>query len=1062
MWCRHNGSPGTCHPSIPVAFNRVYICAGRTWKPSAILLACSILVVLFTKQAEGKFTPARRPNVLLGDVLTVDSKQADLQLTIFLPMHKHVSPSSRNKCDGVDVHEAVPMAESVALAFEMVNCHPPLDKSFEYQLIDTCAWVPVALHYLDEKWYVTDKHTSRYYESEKNCSCRESERAEPGAFKENNEMASCTPIHKTSETGNPDGPEREQPGQGGHRPFYIPPQDASELENGDVSLADNSGSGDTSTNPTVSVQQNDTSKQKPKCAKERVVKRGHWLRPLTPAVVIGPVTHTVAQATISSLILKEPQTLLHITPTPRYHSDEPQSNYSFSITPIYELQVRTLLDVCSKQNWTHIAVLVSKDEHNQKLKSILDTSAEYYNICIAKVGYIDHQQKNISNLIVDFVHFFQQLKRMTSLTTVVVLADEDATVHIWNVLLTTDLVANETEHVNSYLHNIQAWQWVGFQDWKYVAENIAPDYDWLGSGSGIPVAVKVEPKILAPLPSTHPSWECIEETLWENLNNLKLSKLQLKQDPWLAAVWENMFDCRLTCLSPGECQFGRNVKVLSPTMNSNASSRRPCDTTHRALAKKFLVQRSLQIMGTIFTVVNVTNQLLQEAHDRCTAEEYKTQPHICKAFWGFYNDTDSYYARYTLESTFLTAEQIREKLSQMYNEQLSDPSSCMQVKVLARSSNANESGNATSWRMETLDLKSGLSKDNDDGSGDNDVVSIGTISSTCPGQCSAGNRRLHHDGYRQCCFDCKPCPVDTVSDGNTDQCQLCPKGHYTNREQSHCIPYPLEYPRFHHISPILIFMFSMVGVLAAVVTLVLFRSKRTHLVVKAADITLTTAQLVTLMISFAFVNILLLKPSNTACTLKVLVFIWPVVNVVSLAIKTNRLRLVFQRTSHLSKRKIKFLSNKAQVFLLVLLAITTAAYFILWVVASPPHAEIIYTHTTRRLVCKFNDAWMGSYFSWTSALIIVTLVLAFSTRQLPGFFNEAPFYFLASALILACWIFFVPAYYFSQQVNQIILLAAIILSQCHIIFGSLFIRRLYYLWRPLSEADSKFLGKTKR
>eukprot|EP00117_Sycon_ciliatum_P042454 scpid12963/ scgid4490/ Metabotropic glutamate receptor len=1037
MWCRHNGSPGTCHPSIPVAFNRVYICAGRTWKPSAILLACSILVVLFTKQAEGKFTPARRPNVLLGDVLTVDSKQADLQLTIFLPMHKHVSPSSRNKCDGVDVHEAVPMAESVALAFEMVNCHPPLDKSFEYQLIDTCAWVPVALHYLDEKWYVTDKHTSRYYESEKNCSCRESERAEPGAFKENNEMASCTPIHKTSETGNPDGPEREQPGQGGHRPFYIPPQDASELENGDVSLADNSGSGDTSTNPTVSVQQNDTSKQKPKCAKERVVKRGHWLRPLTPAVVIGPVTHTVAQATISSLILKEPQTLLHITPTPRYHSDEPQSNYSFSITPIYELQVRTLLDVCSKQNWTHIAVLVSKDEHNQKLKSILDTSAEYYNICIAKVGYIDHQQKNISNLIVDFVHFFQQLKRMTSLTTVVVLADEDATVHIWNVLLTTDLVANETEHVNSYLHNIQAWQWVGFQDWKYVAENIAPDYDWLGSGSGIPVAVKVEPKILAPLPSTHPSWECIEETLWENLNNLKLSKLQLKQDPWLAAVWENMFDCRLTCLSPGECQFGRNVKVLSPTMNSNASSRRPCDTTHRALAKKFLVQRSLQIMGTIFTVVNVTNQLLQEAHDRCTAEEYKTQPHICKAFWGFYNDTDSYYARYTLESTFLTAEQIREKLSQMYNEQLSDPSSCMQVKVLARSSNANESGNATSWRMETLDLKSGLSKDNDDGSGDNDVVSIGTISSTCPGQCSAGNRRLHHDGYRQCCFDCRPHPD------------------------------PPQYPlQMYQTSSITIILISLSGVLATIATLVLFHRKRDHLVVKSADFTLSAAQLVTLAISFASVNILFLKPSNTVCTLKVLfVLVWPVVNIVSLAVKTNRLRMVFQ-TAHKSKRKVKFLGNKGQVLLLVLLAIVISAYFIAWVIVSPPRAQITdmypYAHKVQKLRCKFNDAWMGGYLACTSTLIVVTLSLAILTRRLPGFFNEAPFYFLASALILACWIFFVPAYYFSQQVNQIILLAAIILSQCHIIFGSLFIRRLYYLWRPLSEADSKFLGKTKR
>eukprot|EP00117_Sycon_ciliatum_P011044 scpid12178/ scgid12683/ len=200
MWCRHNGSPGTCHPSIPVAFNRVYICAGRTWKPSAILLACSILVVLFTKQAEGKFTPARRPNVLLGDVLTVDSKQADLQLTIFLPMHKHVSPSSRNTCEDVDVHEAVPMAEAVALAFEMANCVPSLDKSFEYKLIDTCAGVPVAMHYLDEHWYVTDQHINKYYNYKKKCTCRESERAESGVLEEKNEMAGCTPTHSGDHT----------------------------------------------------------------------------------------------------------------------------------------------------------------------------------------------------------------------------------------------------------------------------------------------------------------------------------------------------------------------------------------------------------------------------------------------------------------------------------------------------------------------------------------------------------------------------------------------------------------------------------------------------------------------------------------------------------------------------------------------------------------------------------------------------------------------------------------------------------------------------------------------
>ncbi|OBS76046.1 hypothetical protein A6R68_17502, partial [Neotoma lepida] len=54
--------------------------------------------------------------------------------------------------------------------------------------------------------------------------------------------------------------------------------------------------------------------------------------------------------------------------------------------------------------------------------------------------------------------------------------------------------------------------------------------------------------------------------------------------------------------------------------------------------------------------------------------------------------------------------------------------------------------------------------------------------------CGPGFRKFLQEELAACCFDCRPCPENEVSnETNEDKCVRCPEDQYANREQNQCI-----------------------------------------------------------------------------------------------------------------------------------------------------------------------------------------------------------------------------------------------------------------------------------
>ena len=306
-----------------------------------------------------------------------------------------------------------------------------------------------------------------------------------------------------------------------------------------------------------------------------------------------------------------------------------------------------------------------------------------------------------------------------------------------------------------------------------------------------------------------------------------------------------------------------------------------------------------------------------------------------------------------------------------------------------------------------------------------------------------------------CCWKtCFPCQGQNYTSAPDQRsCQTCGDDEVANHEHTACLPVQWT---FHYLVSLPVIALATIGLVVTVVTGVLFLRHRNSLVVKTSDFTLSLIMLTFHGLSFLSTLTLLVKPSKTICLVQILLVLpWPVLCVGCLLVKTNRLRVLFRQTTKLSKTKRFLLSNKTQVVLVCSLGVLMAVFVLAWVTLFTPGPRITFRNDHAGYVCDIDSAWMAIFFGGFLSLLIVSLLLAISSRNVPSDFNDASSLLMSAATITSLWIILVPAYYVSTSVPSSNLLALIITSQGMASFLFLFSRRLFYLVRPMSEEKMK-------
>ena len=333
---------------------------------------------------------------------------------------------------------------------------------------------------------------------------------------------------------------------------------------------------------------------------------------------------------------------------------------------------------------------------------------------------------------------------------------------------------------------------------------------------------------------------------------------------------------------------------------------------------------------------------------------------------------------------------------------------------------------------------------------------MANILSSCPYNitCPPGTRKVaatFANYVQQCCSwkTCAPCTGNSYSStSNSAKCTECERGH-PSKDHTTC--------QTGRTSTVLVLagIFAAMGFGMAALTLIQFYRHRCAFIVKSSDYMLSMGMLFFFAISFLSVALLLIEPTNSICKTQVVAVLpWPVLYAGCILVKTNQLRVLVRHSSKLSAHKLPILSNQAQGVFIAILAFVTATFLFLWVALDSIEVRIVQYEDNSEKVCSLSNTWMGVYFGGILSLFVTSLILASLTHSIPADFNEASFLLLPTWTTFF-WIILIPAYYVSKSVRSDSLFALIITSQGLVTMFCLFTRRLYYIMRPMSEAEVK-------
>lgn len=212
--------------------------------------------------------------------------------------------------------------------------------------------------------------------------------------------------------------------------------------------------------------------------------------------------------------------------------------------------------------------------------------------------------------------------------------------------------------------------------------------------------------------------------------------------------------------------------------------------------------------------------------------------------------------------------------------------------------------------------------------------------------------------------------------------------------------------------------FSVLGTtLSGIVLLIFLRFNNTP-VVKASTRELCYIVLVGMILSHVSIFSILAHPTIEMCTLsRILPGIAFSMIYGSLLIKTNRIaRLLAISKKRFPSKNLKFMSPLSQVILAFLLISIESVIAIGILYIEPPGTELQYHRPTKNLlVCRESTATILTPLGFIFLLILMCVVYAFKTRNVPENFNETKFVGFAIYTTCVIWIAFFPIYYGSEM-----------------------------------------------
>ncbi|XP_018430197.1 PREDICTED: uncharacterized protein LOC108802842 [Nanorana parkeri] len=335
--------------------------------------------------------------------------------------------------------------------------------------------------------------------------------------------------------------------------------------------------------------------------------------------------------------------------------------------------------------------------------------------------------------------------------------------------------------------------------------------------------------------------------------------------------------------------------------------------------------------------------------------------------------------------------------------------------------------------------------------------------SVCSNSCRPGYRKAPLQGRPICCYDCVPCSEGEMTNHtDADECTRCPSDQWTNEERDRCVPKVIEFLSYNEpLGIILVIMVAIFTVLTLCILIIFIKDQDTP-IIKATNRELSFILLVSLVLCFLCCLVFIGQPSKFSCLLRQTFFsVAFSISISSVLAKTIMVFLAFKAT-RLNSPLRKWLGPTIPRNVVALCLVVQMCICSLWLHRSPPFPTL--NTQNYKITFECNEGQKVFFYmslGFMGFLAMVSFLVAFLARNLPGSFNEAKLISFSMLVFCCVWISFIPAYLSTSGKYTVAVQIFAILASSAGLLSCIFLPKCYIILLRPERNHREFLSGSK-